>query len=187
MARIFSLRNEVFEVPVAMGLHFGWAGIDHEVGSQIAFQEQFLSFYRFLYENIQSVPQENPHFAPRPISLSLRAGALKAYVLTATSIIEGALAELLANRGVQNREALHRRTFGQLLGIIERNEQLLESFNEIWEQLVLIKRYRNFVHLGNAAHDQNAYWQDLLEQEGNLLAACDATIEWLSQECDGNP
>jgi hypothetical protein len=182
--RIFSLANGEFQVPAAGGLEFGWAALEPEIRSQIAFQEQFLRFLRHLYQNLQSVPIENPHWNPTPLSLSLKAGALKTYILAAVSIIEGALAELATIRGLGEREALHRKAFGSLLRSVEGNAALRAEFDPIWNHLVLLKRYRNFVHLGNAASAAEAYWQDVLNNEAPLLAACDTTIQWLSEKCD---
>ncbi len=182
--RIFSLANGEFQVPAAGALEFGWVALESDIRSQLAFQEQFLLFFRHLYQNLQSVPIENPHWNPIPLSLSLKAGALKTYVLAAVAIIEGALAELAAIRGLGEREMLHRKTFGSLLRGVEESAALRAEFEPIWIHLVLLKRYRNFVHLGNAANAAEAYWQDVLNNEAQLLAACDVTIQWLSEKCD---
>ena len=46
--RRFSLRNPLFDVPAAGGLVFGWARVpDMVVAKQLAYQEQFLSFFRY--------------------------------------------------------------------------------------------------------------------------------------------
>jgi hypothetical protein len=181
----FSLKETDFEVPAVGVLIFGWAGLDDsEIMSQLCFQQQFLSFFRYLIMNLQSTPQERPNLQPQPLSLSLRAGALKAYVQSAVSIIEGALAELGVIRGLGERDFLHRKTFGALLDLWKgASEELVP----IWKQLQLLKTYRNFVHLGNAAANADSYWKDLLNRESDLLGACDEVILWLSSKCDGVP
>ena len=73
MAR-FSLRVTDFDVPTVGLLIFGWAGLENnEIVSQLCFQEQFLSFFRYLITNLQSTSQEHPDWSPMPLSLSLRA------------------------------------------------------------------------------------------------------------------
>lgn len=182
-ARIFSLANPQFEIPETCGLQFSWASLDGEIGLQVAFQEQFLCFYRYLYENLQSTPKTDPNQGPYKLSLSLRAGALKIYILAACSIIEGVLAELAAMRDLGDQEELHRLSFGRLLQKFERERAVLDEFQPIWGHLKLLKKYRNFVHLGNAAKSEQAYWRDILDQEANLLDACDESIRWLSDKC----
>lgn len=182
--RIFSLADGEFQIPAAGGLEFGWAALESDIRSQIAFQQQFLLFFRFLYQNLQSVPSENPHWNPIPLALSLKAGALKTYVMAAVAIIEGALAELGSRRGLGTREVLHRKPFGALLNIVEKSAALRAELDPVWDHLALLKQYRNFIHLGNAANAPEAYWQDVLNNEAALLAACDTTIQWLSEKCD---
>ena len=183
--RIFSLANQTFDVPAAGGLQFGWAELPNDIGVQIAFQQQFLEFFRFLYSNLQSVPEQNPNLAPMQLSLSLRAGALKTYVLAAVSIMEGAIAEMAADRQLGAREVLHRYPFGRLLGVLGDSAPVRQEFDPIWGRLQLLKQYRNFVHLGNAAQNPQAYWQDVLNNEAALLEACDTVIQWLSAKCNG--
>ena len=109
---------------------------------------------------------------------------MKAYVQFAVSIIEGALAELGAKRGFESRDVLHRKTFGTLLDLWKDGSDELAP---MWQQLQLLKTYRNFVHLGNAAANKDSYWKDIVDRESDLLKACDEVISWLSKKCNGLP
>ena len=181
--RVFSLRNPHFEIPAQATLAAGWPTLQFEIREQIAYQEQFLKFFRHLFENLQSVPEERPNWNPWGISLSLRAGAIKVYVLGAVSIIEGALAELAVTRGLGTREALHKRSFGQLLEIAERVPSVRAELEPIWTSLRFLKKYRNFIHVGNAANDSDAYWREILNNEVALFQACDTVISWIAAKC----
>lgn len=148
--------------------------------SQLAYQEQFLRFFRFVLENLQSTPAENPNWAPRALSLSLRAGAIKAYVQLAGSIIEGALAAQAARIGIDQAERLYRKPLGPLLRAWMRDGAPRPELAAIWDDLQMLKRYRNFIHLGNAAENPDAYWQEVVGAEEALLGAADRAIEHLS-------
>jgi hypothetical protein len=182
----FSLSNPDFEVPPASVFVFSWGGLaDNEIVRQLSFQSQFLSFFRYLIENLQSTPTEHPNWRPWSLGLSLRAGALKVYVQSAVSIIEGALAELGARRGYGKGATLHKKTYGALLKLWKDRSE--EEISPVWAQLQLLKEYRNFVHLGNAAGSEGANWKAILGRETDLFKACDDVISWLSSKCDGLP
>jgi hypothetical protein len=182
--RRFFLSNPDFEVPSNQGLVFNWSALDTELAYQIAFQQQFLRFYKHLLENLQSVPSENPEWAPRQLSLSLRAGAVKTYVLIGVSIAEAALFGLAVRRGLGTRNQLRRHTYGQLLGVWSEEGEPRPEVQEIWAQLRLLNRYRNHIHLANAADDPHAYWDEILNQENDLIGAVDVVVQELSNSCD---
>ena len=185
--RIFSLRNNQFAISVAGVSVFRWGGLDTDIAHQIGFEEQYLKFHRYLLENLQSVPEENPHYTPRPMALSLRAGAVKAYVVFACSIIEGVLANWGKNLGVTDKpEKLAQKPFGALLKAwcVEEG-QPRDEIAPIWGELNLLLEYRNFVHLGRAVASDNAYWQNILDREKELLRAVDSCFSHLSGLCNG--
>lgn len=184
--RKFSLRNPDFEIPSSGGLIFRWAGLDMEIANQLAFEEQYLRFHKHLLENLQSVPSESPDFNPSPLSLSIRAGAIKSYIIFATSLLEGALAALGERRGFAREPgSLYKKTFGGLLTIWKDGEIPKHEVAPIWAQLQLLKEYRNFIHLGNAAANEKAYWQQILDRENELLVAVDVSIEHMVTQCNG--
>ena len=182
--RIFSLRDPYFEIPRQVGLEFGWGKLNTwGVRDHVAYQEQFLHFFRYLFDNLQSNPEEHPDWRPMALSLSLRAGAIKVYVLSAVSILEGALAELAAHAGMGEANALHRRSFGAILDLIESNNAMRAEFEPVWGHLKLLQKYRNFVHVGNAAKDDGAYWKEISTNEHAIFKACDETLEFVSKKC----
>lgn len=184
--RIFSLRNDHNDIRHAGVAAFRWGALDPEIAHQIGFEEQYLEFHRYLLENLQSVPEENPHYAPRPISLSLRAGAIKAYVVFACSIIEGVLANWGKHLAISNRpDQLSNKPFGGLLKAWCVEEKPRDEIAPIWNELNLLLEYRNFVHLGRAVANDNAYWQNILDREQELLSAVDQCLAHLSDCCDG--
>ena len=168
--RAFSLRDPNFEVAPHMGFLFRWGGaVRHDVAIQLAYQEQYLEFQRHLLGNLQSTSSENPEWRPLALSLSLRAGAIKTYVISAVAIIEGALAGFGAARRISdNPDGLYELTFGQLLGRWSNNGEPRSEIEPIWADLRLLRTYRNHVHLARAADDE-AYWQDIVAREQERL------------------
>lgn len=183
--RIFSLRNDRAEIQPAVVAVFRWAALDTEIAHQIGFEEQYLHFHKYLLENLQSVPQENPHYTPRIISLSLRAGAVKAYIIFACSIIEGVLANWGKVLEISNQpEMLSKKPFGALLKAwCVDKDQPRREIAAIWDDLNLLLEYRNFIHLGKAVASERAYWQDILNKEDQLLSAVDRCLGHLADSC----
>lgn len=184
MSRFFSLANPEFEIPPVNHLEMEWAGAAHgDLARQIGFQDQFRQLFRHVFLNLQSVPSESPDWSPRPLSLSVRAGAVKTYVLLSVSIAEGALAALGEERQLGRREGrLFQMTFGELLRAWEEDGRPRPEITGIWDDMQLLKRYRNYVHLNRAAQEE-ATWQGILENEQNILAACDRVVNRLRTLC----
>ena len=183
MSRSYSLRQPEHEVTSADVYIFSWGDLeDADVVSHLCFQNQFLDFFRYVIDNLQSRPINSPNASPMPLKYALRAGALKAYVQLAVSILEGALAELAVKRDPEKRSKLHKLSFGALLQFWYEQSKELEP---IRTELDLLNKYRNFVHLANAAANDESYWKDIIENEASLLAACDKAIKWVSDKCDG--
>jgi hypothetical protein len=184
MPRIFSLANPEFEIPSINHLELEWAGAAQgDLARQIGFQDQFRRLFRYIFLNLQSVPGERPNWNPRPLALSVRAGAIKTYVLLSVSIAEGALAALGEERNLGRREGeLFQRTFGGLLTAWEENGRPRAEVANIWEDMQLLKRYRNYVHLNRAAQEE-AGWQEILENEQHVLGAADNVVSHLRNLC----
>lgn len=185
MARRFSLNNPDYEIPIIGHLELEWAGAAHqELARQIGFQDQFRQLFKHLYQNLQSVPSDNPEWIPRPLSLSVRAGAVKTYVLLTVSIAEGALAALGEERGLGKKKGeLYGRMFGGLLSAWELDGAPHNDVIGIWEHLQLLKKYRNYIHLNKAAQDEGSSWQDIVENEERIINACDVVIDTLRNMC----
>ena len=169
MPRIFSLAEPVFDIPMVNHLELEWAGAAHEeLARQIGFQDQFRQLYRHIFMSLQSVPQENSDWRPRPLALSARAGAIKTYVLLTVSIAEGALAALGEERQLGRREGELSENICQLLDAWQVDDQPRLEVAGIWDDLQLLKTYRNIVHLNRAAQHR-ATWQEILERENEIL------------------
>lgn len=183
--RRFSLNNPDFEISPIHHLELEWAGATHQsLARQLGFQVQFAQFFKHLLENLQSVPTQNPDWRPVALSLSVRAGAVRTYALLAVSIAEAALAALGEERGLGRRPGeLYDRTFGALLKAWEDDGQPPQEMVAIWQHLQLLKDVRNYIHLSRAAGADEAYWQEILARERDILAACDAVVDHLRDMC----
>lgn len=184
LVRTFTLRNPEFDVPPNLGLLFRWGGtVRHDVAVQLAYQEQYLQFQRHLLENLQSTSVEHPDWHPIALSLSLRAGAIKTYVISAVAVLEGALAGFGAARQISaNPDDLYDLTFGQLLRRWSNDGTPRAEIAPIWEELQLLRTYRNHVHLARAADDE-AYWQDVVAREPELIRSADRCLGFLAEAC----
>ena len=179
--RIFSLRDSEFEIRPIHHLELEWAGVaNQELARQIGFQIQFSQFFRHLLENLQSAPVEHPDWQPVPLSLSLRAGAIRTFVLLTVSIAEAALAALGEERGLGRKpNEIFDRTFGQLLNAWRHEGQPRPEIAEIWDNLQLLKDVRNYIHLPKAAGNDAAHWREILAREQEIVAACEAVTDRL--------
>ena len=184
MARRFSLREPLFDIPTINYLEMEWAGAaEKSLAREIGFQDQFRQLYRHLFTNLESVPADNPDWALRPLSLSVRAGAIKTYVLLSVSIAEGALSALGEEHGLGRRAGdLYRKPFGALLGAWSDGDVPRAEVAGIWDDLQLLLRYRNFIHLNRAAGDDEG-WQGILNREQEILGAADRAIDHLKELC----
>ncbi|MBO6598024.1 MAG: hypothetical protein JJ952_19465, partial [Pseudomonadales bacterium] len=135
MPRKFTLDDDEFDIPSIDWLELNWGGAaNRNLAREIGFQEQFRKLFRFTFSNLRSVPAENPGLNPIRLSLSVRAGVLKTYVLLTVSIAEGALSALGEERNLGRREGeLYDRTFGQLLGVWKENEEPRPEVAAIWD------------------------------------------------------
>jgi hypothetical protein len=183
--RRFTLANPDFEIPSIHHLEWEWAGAAHTaLARQLGFQVQFAEFFKYLLSNLQSVPADHPDWRPSPLSLSVRAGAVRTYVLLAVSIAEAALAALGEERNLGRRRGeLFERTYGGLLKAWEDSGEPRPEIRSIWTDLLLLKNVRNYVHLPNAASTEQAHWQEILSQEHEILRASDSVIEHLRNMC----
>ncbi len=182
MPRSFSFLNPNYEPPNAMAMRvFGWQNMtNREVAEQISFQQQLLYFLEYQLDNLVHSDPLQPDRRPMPLGLSLRAGVVKAYALAAASIIEGALSELGSLRG-HDAEMLHRKPLGGVLTYF--SQHMPHEIAEITDDLQVVKRYRDYVHLGRAAQNaETSYWENVLANERNIRDAVDRVISHLSNK-----
>lgn len=183
--RRYSLVEPYFDIQSTVLAHFSWDVLSYQIRDQIGYQQQFLGFFKhFFLQSLASVPEPNPkRMRPWVVGLGLRAAGLKMYVLSTVSILEGALAELAAQRGLGARDALLRLPFGALMDRVNDNPVVKVEFEEVWTNFEFLRGYRNFIHLGNAAQNAGSYWKHILDKELAILTTCDTTIEWMSKKC----
>ena len=103
------------------------------------------------------------------LGLSVRAGAIKAAVLIAASIIEAALRALAELRGYPLKKDPRRRTFGTIIQAWEDQGAPRPEVASIWTVVRALHETRNFVHLHNVAQSDNAAWEQILVNEQSLL------------------
>ncbi|WP_229007831.1 hypothetical protein [Methylophilus sp. Leaf408] len=181
MAADFFFINPTFTIqslkPVAV---FKWQRLGNpEVQYAIAAEEQYLNFHLFMLNNIRHTQASQISQPPYvyELGLSVRAGAVKAAVLIAASIVEAALRALAEARGYPLNENPLRRTFGNVIRAWEVNKAPRNEVAAIWANVKAMHEVRNFVHLHKAAHDLEAEWGKVLQSEEALLQGALNAIE----------
>ncbi|MBI3532616.1 MAG: hypothetical protein HY068_09150 [Burkholderiales bacterium] len=173
MAADFFFQNPTLEIqllkPVAV---FKWSHLNNsDVQYAIAAEEQYLQFHLYMLENLRHT--EVGKVAAPPYSyelgLSVRAGAVKAAVLIAASIVEAALRALAEQRGYPLNKDPRRRTFGNVIAAWEDAGTPRTDVAAIWSQVKSLHEVRNFVHLHKAAGSAEAAWENVLKDERALL------------------
>lgn len=185
MAADFFFANPTFTIqplkPVAV---FKWSRLgDPEVQYAIAVEEQYLGFHLYMLDNLRHTKAgrltQPPYVAE--LGLSVRAGAVKAAVLIAASILEAALRALAEARDYPLNADPRRRTFGNVIRAWEQDGAPRPVVAAIWPNVKAIHEVRNFVHLHKAAHDSEAEWGKVLENEQILLQGALHAIEHVAQ------
>lgn len=185
MAADFFFVNPTFTIqslkPVAV---FKWQRIgDQEVQYAIAVEEQYLNFHLYMLNNVRHTKAgqlaQPPYVAE--LGLSVRAGAVKAAVLIAASILEAALRALAEARGYPLNTDPRRRTFGNVIRAWEQDGAPRAEVAAIWQDVKAMHEVRNFVHLHKAAHDSDAEWGKVLQSEQALLQGALNAIEHVAQ------
>lgn len=175
MAVDFFFNPPTHSLPSLMALRlFRWGDIPHsDVAEVIAREEQYLSFHRFVLDHakhtkagcVGSPPYEHA------IGLSVRAGAVKAALLVAASIAEGALRSHAEKRGYRLNSNPNKRTFGNVLNAWKTSRgRPKRDVRHIWTELQNLRDTRNNVHLFKAASDPSADFEQVLKDEAALLS-----------------
>jgi hypothetical protein len=164
-------------MPVAA---FKWQRLQNvDVQYAIAAEEQYLQFHLFLLSNLRHT--QVGRLADPPyryeLGLSVRAGAVKAAVLVAASIVEAALRSIAETRGYPLNADPRRRTFGNVIRAWEVNGVPRADVAAIWANVRALHEVRNFVHLHHAANTAQAAWETVLNSERALLDGAIAAIQ----------
>jgi hypothetical protein len=185
MAADFYFRDPTFTIQSLKAVAaFKWQHVpDEDVRYSIAAEEQYLNFHLYMLENLRHTKAGNLASPPYEyeLGLSVRAGAVKAAVLMAASIIEAALRSLAEARGYPLNPELRRRTFGNVIKAWEQNGNPRPDVEDIWPAVKAMHEVRNFVHLHKTAKDIDAEWENILQSEKALLSGALEAIERVSK------
>lgn len=185
MAADFFFQNPTFDIqplkPVAISK---WKRLKSpEVQYAIAAEEQYLNFHLYMLSNLRHTQAGCITHPPYmyELGLSVRAGAVKAAVLVAASIVEAALRSLAEIRSYPLNKDLKRRTFGNVIHAWEDNGTPRPEVAAIWPSVKALHETRNFVHLHKAATDADAAWANVLKDEQTLLNSALSAIDFVSK------
>lgn len=185
MAADFFFQNPTFEIqPLKTVAIFKWQRLKNpEVQYVIAAEEQYLDFHLHMLSDLRHTKAgevANPPYA-HELGLSVRAGAVKAAILVAASIIEAALRALAEIRGYPLNKDPKKRTFGNVIYAWEEEGTPRQDVAAIWPSVKAMHEVRNFVHLHKAAMDADAAWENLLKEERALLDGALTAIKHVSE------
>jgi hypothetical protein len=185
MAADFFFYNPTFEIqPLKPMAVFKWQHLQSpDVQYAIAAEEQYLHFHLYMLGNLrhtQAGMLAQPPYAYE-FGLSVRAGAVKAAILVATSIIEAALRTLAEMRGYPLNKDPKKRTFGNVIRAWEDGGIPRPDVTAIWPSVKAMHETRNFVHLHKAAGEADAAWTNVLKDERALLDGALAAIEHVAK------
>lgn len=185
MAADFFFESPTFEIqplkPVAV---FKWQHLKNpEVQYAIAAEEQYLHFHLYMLRSLRHTEAgklANPPYAYE-LGLSVRAGAVKAAIMVAASIVEASLRTIAETRGYPLNKDPRRRTFGNVIAAWEEAGSPRPDVEAIWAQVKAMHGVRNFVHLHKAAADADATWENVLKEERALLDGALIAIEHVAK------
>jgi hypothetical protein len=173
MAADFFFSNPTFQIqPLVPLAKVKWRHLrNEEVQYAIAAEEQYLHFHLYMLTDLRHTREASLADPPYiyKLGLSVRAGAVKAAVLLAGSIIEAALRALAEARQYRLPADPRRRTFGTVIRAWEQAGHPRSDVAEVWPCVKAIHEVRNFVHLHQAAEDADARWFSMLSSEHALL------------------
>ena len=185
MAADFFFDPPTFEIqPLQPVATFKWQRLNNrDVQYAIAAEEQYLQFHLYLLSHLrhtQAGRLANPPYRYE-LGLSVRAGAVKAAVLVAASILEAALRALAEARNYPLRADPRQRTFGNVIRAWQQNGNPRPDVAPIWANISALYEVRNFVHLHEAAQVPDAAWENVLENERQLLDGALHSIDHVSR------
>lgn len=183
MAVDFFIEPSTFDIPKKFQLREQWKNIPNtNIIDVVAGEEQYLIFQRFLLDHILFTKEggypESITYR-KNLDLSVRAGAVKATVLLASSITEAVLRAHAEKRNYRLHVNPYSRTFGNVIKawLLSKNPEIPHSdISDIWSELKGMQETRNNVHLFKAANDSEAVFQRVLELENNTLNNIDKVL-----------
>lgn len=162
---------------------FRWGHLPPAIAHAVALEEQYLSFHLEMLNRIHFTEAGKLAQKPwvKPLSLSIRGGAIKAAVLMAASIAEAVLRAIAEARSYSLPTQARHRTMGKVLGAWQDKEgQPRQEVAAIWDMLQSLHGIRNNIHLFKAAEDPNASFEAVLVQEESLVPKINTTIDFLA-------
>jgi len=185
MAADFFFDKPTFSISLLKPLAaFKWQRIpDEDVRYSIAAEEQYLQFHLYMLDNLRHTSPGQlltPSYVGR-LGLSVRAGAVKAAVLLAASIVEAALRAIAEKRGYTLNPDPRKRTFGNVIRAWEEGGIPRADVAKVWPDVKAMHEVRNFVHLHEAAKDSEAAWEAILAGEEGLLSGAMRAIDCVSK------
>gem|GEM_PF-1624990 len=185
MAADFFFDKPTFEIqPLKTVAVFKWQHLKNpEVQYAIAAEEQYLNFHLYMLANLRHTEVGKLAHPPYKyeLGLSVRAGAVKAAILVAASIVEAALRTLAELRGYPLNKEPRRRSFGNVIGAWEEAGAARPDVAAIWPSVKAMHEVRNFVHLHKAAGDVDAAWENVLKEEDALLQGALTAIDYVAR------
>lgn len=180
MAADFFFDPPTIDLPSLHTLRTGmWANCPAVVRRPVAQEYQYFLFQleglnRLKFTAAGALP-DRPW--ERQLDLTARAGAVKAAILVAASIVEAVLRAIAEHRGYPLPNDPLRRTFGRILRAWEDPQGTPRpDVAAIWQTLQRMRDERNNVHLFAAAANPHANFQNMLQEEQQLLAAAQVAL-----------
>jgi len=173
------------QLPALDGLrYFYWEHIsDDDLCHAIAQDYQYLQFHLSLLKKVKFTAAGQLHTKPwqKSLSLSVRAGAIKAALLICGSIAEAALRYIAEQRSYPLAKNPRHRTYGNVLkawkGPAGGPRRDVRSH---WGTLKELHDVRNNIHLFKSASDPSAHFEEVLKLESDLLPRALKAVEHLA-------
>lgn len=182
MPRRFLIDPEDHEIPSLDHYRQHWSNlpstaqfITWRAKDQICATNQYFDFHRLLLDRVKHRHAEED-WQPMPLSLSVRAGALRAAVLIGVSVIEAAIrmhAEHRRIAGLGNKP-----TYGRVLRCWLDDPTHSPALAPVQTTLEELRDLRNEIHLYEAAQ-QEQDWARTLEDETLILQRVDEAIDFV--------
>lgn len=158
------------DIPTKAVLRNEWCNIPNKnIIDVVAGEEQYFIFQRFLLDNLYFTKEGCACSSSKPyakrLDWTVRAGAIKASILLASSIAEAVLRAHAEKRQLPLNADEKRRTFGNVLNawLIQKNPDVPPpDIAQIWTELKDMQDSRNNVHLFKVSHSPDALFHRVL-------------------------
>jgi hypothetical protein len=162
-----------------------WANCPTVVRRVVAQEYQYFLFQCMLLERLRFTAPGMLDSKPwrKPLDLAVRAGAVKAALLVAASIIEAVLRAVAEHRAYPLPLNARHRTLGKVLGSWQQveNGPPREEVQAIWPTLQRLYEVRNNVHLFAIEGSSHAHFWAVLRQEEELLAGAQEAVHHVAR------